>query len=1006
MGRMLPEEAAVGHRRVGPAAVVFSGCSAESGNRMTSRLLLTCLVVTLSSAPFAARGGDLADEADLHFELGTERFRAHDYRAALEHFLASNRLVPNRNVVANLGATYAALKQYPEAFRYYTQALDAETDPEQRAALSKALAKVAPLVAVLKVDTVPPGATVYIDRKDLGPRGQTPALLGFPKSKLTVFVELEGFESPGGIDVDLEPGKETPIELKLLRVVGVVKVTGSPYGALVTVENFPEIGCALPCELQLPPGRRTLQIRKDGFLPGYRRVEVPVKASITADFALAPVTGGLVVNTDERGASVEVDGHLLGFTPGVFEVPVGERVVRVGLPGFASQESKVTVAAGVQARLELSLAPIEEISVASRTAEKLEDAPGSVSVLSGNELRAMGYPTLWEAVRGERGVFLSDDHSYQSIGIRGFGPAGSYGNRVLVQIDGHSINDDWLGSSYVGYDGRTDLADLERIEIVRGPGSVLYGTGAFSGVINLVTRGHQETPGSGHELSSTLGTDGPGTLRARLGWRQTFGATAGFSLSASGLTGTGQDWYFPDLAAAGLPAESRGADGVKGGNLSLSAWWKDFALAATWNGRNKRNPLDAFVQPAGADPGGVTDQRSYAEVRWTPHLGESVELFARSYLDLYDYSSSLQYGPDGGGLTREYFWGTWIGAEARLTLRPHSTLRLMVGAEGQDHLRVEQQGIAGADTAAPDTYLNQRNPFQVGAAYLNADWTPLPWLHLSGGARVDAYSTFGASVNPRVALILKPYAGGTTKLMAGKAFRAPSIYELYYNDNGTSQLPACNPICALKPETIYSVELEHTHHFSEEWSVIGSLYGSRLTDLIALGAVAGRPDLSQYANTSQPIRSLGAEVELRREWRNGIFFTVNTALQKTSYQQDSAAADSLREVPNSPITSGGLRLSVPLLGRSLRLATRLSAESGRFDRNDQPTDPQQTRTSPFALWDVVLSGEAPEQHLRWNAGLYNAGGTAWSVPLSRGYANLLTSPEPGRSFVGQLTFTF
>ncbi len=68
------------------------------------------------------------------------------------------------------------------------------------------------------------------------------------------------------------------------------------------------------------------------------------------------------------------------------------------------------------------------------------------------------------------------------------GGSGGYGNRVLVLVDGQPMNDDWLGSSYVGYDARVGLEDVERIEVVRGPGSVLYGTNAFSGVINLVTR--------------------------------------------------------------------------------------------------------------------------------------------------------------------------------------------------------------------------------------------------------------------------------------------------------------------------------------------------------------------------------------------------------------------------------------------------------------------------------------------------------------------------------------
>src|SRR5205814_10594337 len=127
-------------------------------------------------------------------------------------------------------------------------------------------------------------------------------------------------------------------------------------------------------------------------------------------------------------------------------------------------------------------------SAASRVADSVEAAPASVSTISYQARRAMAYPTIAEAVRGIRGIYVSDDRSYVTIGVRGFSRPGDYGNRILVLLDGQPMNDNYVSSSYVGYDGRVDIDDIERIEIVRGPGSVLYGTSAFFGVINLVTR--------------------------------------------------------------------------------------------------------------------------------------------------------------------------------------------------------------------------------------------------------------------------------------------------------------------------------------------------------------------------------------------------------------------------------------------------------------------------------------------------------------------------------------
>ena len=110
---------------------------------------------------------------------------------------------------------------------------------------------------------------------------------------------------------------------------------------------------------------------------------------------------------------------------------------------------------------------------------------------------------------------------------------------------------------------------------------------------------------------------------------------------------------------------------------------------------------------------------------------------------------------------------------------------------------------------------------------------------LSLGARLDAYSTFGSSLNPRAALIVKPYAAGNTKLIVGKAFRAPSIYELYYNDNGYTQVQSPH----LSPESLYSLELEHAHRFSASLVATANGYANYAAHLIStLGHQhAGKP---------------------------------------------------------------------------------------------------------------------------------------------------------------------
>ena len=113
------------------------------------------------------------------------------------------------------------------------------------------------------------------------------------------------------------------------------------------------------------------------------------------------------------------------------------------------------------------------------------DAPASVTLITRPELTALAPTHVMDAIVGTRGFFPNDDLTFASLGVRGFSEFGSYGNRVLMQIDGHTVNDDWLDGSFVGYDLLSDLSVVDRVEVVRGPGSSLYGTGAFFGLVNV-----------------------------------------------------------------------------------------------------------------------------------------------------------------------------------------------------------------------------------------------------------------------------------------------------------------------------------------------------------------------------------------------------------------------------------------------------------------------------------------------------------------------------------------
>jgi tetratricopeptide (TPR) repeat protein len=138
--------------------------------------LLTCFSILSADA----RATDVADEADVEFGLGAERYEARDFEHALAHFLASNRLARNRNVLFNIARCYEQLRQFPEAHRYYSRALEGETDAGASQRIREALARISPRVAILRIVTDPPGARIFLDRKDLGERGSAPQSMALP----------------------------------------------------------------------------------------------------------------------------------------------------------------------------------------------------------------------------------------------------------------------------------------------------------------------------------------------------------------------------------------------------------------------------------------------------------------------------------------------------------------------------------------------------------------------------------------------------------------------------------------------------------------------------------------------------------------------------------------------------------------------------------------------------------------------------------------------------------
>jgi outer membrane receptor for ferrienterochelin and colicin len=141
---------------------------------------------------------------------------------------------------------------------------------------------------------------------------------------------------------------------------------------------------------------------------------------------------------------------------------------------------------------------------ASKFEQKVTNAPSFVTIVTADEIKKSGYRTLADILRSVSGFVITNDRNYTYAAVRGLGVTGDYNSRILILIDQHRINDNIYNSAFLGNDFILDVDTIERVEIIRGPGSALYGSSAFFAVINIITRKGGNVKGL--EISGSGGT--------------------------------------------------------------------------------------------------------------------------------------------------------------------------------------------------------------------------------------------------------------------------------------------------------------------------------------------------------------------------------------------------------------------------------------------------------------------------------------------------------------------
>lgn len=582
------------------------------------------------------------------------------------------------------------------------------------------------------------------------------------------------------------------------------------------------------------------------------------------------------------------------------------------------------------------------VSAVSRHAQTLNDAPASVTVVTSEDIRRFGYRTLADVIGSVKGTYINSDRAYQYLGFRGFARAGDYNTRVLLLIDGNRINDNVYDQATLGSEFPLEIESVERVEFVPGSASALYGSNAFFGVINVITRHDDGKPGT---LAAIKG-DSHNRWSAWGGHSGTFGAGGRFSVDVAQRGGAGPSLYYPSFDA---PATNFGREDGVDFDRARRLWAKvsvsGFSATLIHSDRTKGlsgAPYGVIFNDAASQ---YRDTFTSLDASKNIAVSETTDASVRVSWGEYRFEGAYVY--DGAPFNRDFGQGNWYGAETRLTWRGWRGHTVLAGLDYQRDAKMLQRNF---DVDPYASYLDDIRQRRRYALYLQDEWRVGSSI-LSLGLRHDHSSDAAATTNPRLSWVLPFGDGYVFKSVYGTAFRAPNAYEKYYVTTSGGAAKA-NP--DLKPERIRNFDLILERSFGN-WSAGLNAYFYRMTDLIqqAVDPADGNLVFTNIAG----VRGRGLDAEIKHRWANGAALHMSVSLQAAREAQTGE-----RSV-NSPSRLAKLRFSLPLASNGITLAFDMQGLSRRQGDMDM--------VPGHGSANLLLSGVRPAKGLEFGAGIYN-----------------------------------
>ena len=628
---------------------------------------------------------------------------------------------------------------------------------------------------------------------------------------------------------------------------------------------------------------------------------------------------------------------------------------------------------------------VESVYGASKHLQKVTEAPASVTIVTSEEIQKYGYRTLADILRSVRGFYVSYDRNYSYVGVRGFGRPGDYNGRILLLVDGHRLNENVYDSAFIGAEFPIDVDLIDRVEIIRGPSSSIYGTNAFFGVINVITKRGRDLKGA--ELSGDLASFG--SRRGRASYGNKFKNGLEMLVSSSFYDSRGQRrLYYKEFDS---PDTNHGiaenTDHDQFGQFFANLAYRDFSLQAVYGSREKVIPTASFDTVFNDPRTRTTDAQGYLDLKYERSFANHWAFMSRLYYSQYSYAGDYaveNFDADNPVvvINKDLGRGKWWGGELKLAKTLFERHTLTLGSEFRHNL---QQDQINYDVTPFFQNLDDRRSSTIWGVYVQDEIALRKDLLLNAGVRHDRYATYGGTTNPRLGLIYTPFEKTTLKLLYGSAFRPPNAYELFYTDQTTSK-----PNPSLRAETIQTYEVVWEQYFGKRFRVAASGFHYNIGGLINQQADPA-DGLSVYRNIER-INAEGLELELEKKWAWGLEGGLTYTFQDAKSQTFGG------HLTNSPRHLGRFNLSVPLVKEKLfaSMDVRYVGQRETLAGNN---------AGAYVVPDFTLFSRNLVKGLQISASLYNLFNQRYGDPGAADHRQDIIEQD-GRSFRVKIGYRF